>query len=228
MKFTLIPHPRRERFTIRRRDVIHGKRALAATQINSRTVSSIFMHSCRNQTELREAKGLVYRDACGVWHVRFWNEGNNEDRDVHHQDALADLLYQEAEGLKRLAEHTKDERYHVMAAERAQLALGLNAVRQNPSKIYPEDILLNAQGFKLRCDADCKIRVFTVDSGITRAQIRLGVVLEGDLLSEMITRIHEAIAPELRAYREILVNDFQKLRINGAVTLPDGFRLVDG
>lgn len=226
-EFSLIAQPRRELFTIQRRDVIHGKKALAATEINQRTASSVFIHPSRKESQIREAKGLVYRDTCGAWHVRFWNEGNSADRDVHHQDALADLLYQEAVGLKRLALRTKDDRYHAMAAERGQLALGLNAVRQNPSEIYPEEILQNAQGFKFRCDGDFTVRRFAIDSGITRAQIRQRVVLDGRLLSEMIARIHSAITPGLRTYREITVSGFQKLRVDGAIMLPDGLRLVE-
>lgn len=61
MKSVLIRRPRRERFTMQRRDVMHQKQALAATEINKRTASSLFAQVVPKQSEFREAKGLVYR-----------------------------------------------------------------------------------------------------------------------------------------------------------------------
>lgn len=227
LKFALIPQPRRELFAIRRRDVIHGKRATAATKITPRTVGYLFARVVDQEKRHLEAKGLAYRDEAGYFHVRFWNEGDNQDRDVHHQDALADLLYAEAEGLWRQALRRKNESYKMQSLERAQLALALNSVRQNPSVVYPADILRNAQGFKFTRARDGGIVAFDIDSGITRAQIKRGVVVDGRLLSEMLARVHAAISPELREYRHIGVRNLPCLRIEGKVPVPEGLRLVD-
>ncbi len=221
----LIEEPREQLFQIKREDTITGSSATAAHEITPRTIDDIFKSVYDKEKSLHGAKGVVYRDEFGNYHVRFWDEGNIGLRDIHHQDALAELLRSEAEGLKRVGTITGEKRLLQIADDNIFTAKALNEDRRKPTLVYSDENLLNSEGFQFTRDSSGKVVAFDISSSMSSAQIARDIVLDGARLSEMIRAVHESIAPELRGYRIIRVEGLQGFKIRGEVSLPDGLEL---
>ena len=221
----LIEEPREQLFKIKREDTIIGSSATATTKITRYTIDNVFSTVYDNEKSLHGAKGVVYRDEFGNYHVRFWDEGNIGSRDIHHQDALAELLRNEAEGLKRVGTIIGEERLLQIANDNTFTAKALNEDRRKPTLVYTDENLLNSEGFQFTRDSSGKVVAFDISSSMSNAQIARDIVLDGARLSEMIRAVHESIAPELRGYRIIRVEGLQGLKIRGEVSLPDSLEL---
>ncbi len=223
----LIEEPREQLFKIQRQDTLVGSSATAAAKITPHTIDDIFKSVYDTEKRLYGAKGVVYRDEFGSYHVRFWDEGNIGPRDIHHQDALAELLRKEAEGFRKRGKIIEDKSMIAKADDNELTARALNEDRKRPSKVYSDENLLNSEGFQFTRDSSGKVVAFDISSSMSGAQISRDIVLDGARLSEMIRAVHESIAPELRGYRIIRVEGLQGLKIRGDISLPDGLELKE-
>jgi len=220
---TLIDSSRSE-YSIRRLDGEKLRTAYGSNKVTRENIAKLF--SNEYMPGQRGAKAVVFYDMDGIAHVRIWSTGEGKiGNGIHHRDAIATLIDEEADGLMKRALDLDSEELLELAEKRKRIARDLSTDRRQ--MVYPSDILENSQGFQLILGSDGRVKYFDVDSSITASQISRGEMISAAKLSEMITELHNSITPELRGYKIVRIRGLGKMKLDGELKLPDGLRAVE-
>ena len=180
------------------------------------------------------AKGIGYFDSRGNLHNLFWKtgEGRGNPTQIHHRDALADLLEKESQRIEdaprsRLPGQRSEAEAWVNFQESSA---GISSERK--TNTIPAEVLRRSQGYQLTAQdfrGKRQITYVDIDSGITSAQLSQGLKPNPRMTALFIQKILESIEPSLRSVRQIRVRDWppakleelrQQLRILGFDQFP--------
>jgi len=203
------------------------RQAFVSSEVNSKNIDKLFAgtHSNIFGGVDEGAKGIIYLDIDGNYHVRFWNSGEGSNaNNIHHKDALADLMTQEADSILKRTDQIENPQLKTFAQKQKNTAQIIASGKI--TETTPTDILSRTQGFQFTRDTNGKITRFEVDSGITLYQRNLGTTIDAEQFNKMIAEVHNAIPFSLRGYTEIRIRDFDKLKINGDIKPPVGITIL--
>jgi len=173
-------------------------------EITSENLPQLFTHqfSPNSHPHKRGAKGIVYQGIDGKTKVLMWPTGeDSKGNSIHHRDAVASVLEQEAAILEKLLEKKETVGMLNLQIKLETVARELSQVRK--SETIPDGVVERFSGFQMTAFVDPKTGKFSLksvdlDSSLTSAQISRGIKQTVGETQEVIDAISAALSLDVR------------------------------